>query len=95
MRLYIMYANLEAALNLIERLWKFLRQKIISTAFYRIKDQLKTAMLDFFDRTPRVWPRTRVPHTAQISRPRFATQFVTSITLNNLTIKKYSWGRLN
>ena len=37
-------------LNLIERLWKFLRQKIINTAFYRTKDQFKTAVLDFFDR---------------------------------------------
>ncbi len=39
-------------LNLIERLWKFLRQKIISTAFYRTKGQVKTAVLDFFDRLP-------------------------------------------
>ena len=37
-------------LNLIERLWKFLRQKIINTAFYRTKGQFKTAVLDFFDR---------------------------------------------
>ena len=39
-------------LNLIERLWKFLRQKIIDTAFYRTKGQFKTAVLDFFDRLP-------------------------------------------
>jgi len=39
-------------LNLIERLWKFLRQKIINTAFYRTKGQFKTAVLDFFDRLP-------------------------------------------
>jgi transposase len=37
-------------LNLIERRWKFLRQKIINTAFYRTKGQCKTAVLDFFDR---------------------------------------------
>ena len=39
-------------LNLIERLWKFMRQKIINTAFYRTKGQSKTAVLDFFDRLP-------------------------------------------
>ena len=39
-------------LNLIERLWKFLRQKIINTAFYRTKGQFKTAVLDFFNRLP-------------------------------------------
>ena len=39
-------------LNLIERLWKFLRQKIIDTAFYRTKGQFKAAVLDFFDRLP-------------------------------------------
>ncbi len=39
-------------LNLIERLWKFLRQKIINTAFYRTKGQFKTAVLDFFHRLP-------------------------------------------
>jgi len=39
-------------LNLIERLWKFLRQKIINTTFYRTKGAFKTAILDFFDRLP-------------------------------------------
>lgn len=39
-------------LNLIERRWKFPRQKIIDTAFYRTKGQFKTAVLDFFDRLP-------------------------------------------
>ena len=39
-------------LNLIERLWKFLRQKIINTTFFRTKGQFKTAVLDFFDRLP-------------------------------------------
>ena len=37
-------------LNLIERLWKFLRQKIINTTFFRTKGQFKTAVLDFFNR---------------------------------------------
>lgn len=37
-------------LNLIERLWKYLRQKIINTTFYRTKGQFKTAVLGFFDR---------------------------------------------
>ncbi len=40
------------SLNLIEHLWKFLRQKIINTAFYRTKRQSKTAVLHFFDRLP-------------------------------------------
>ncbi len=39
-------------LNLIERLWKFLRQKIINTTFYRTKGTFKTAVLRFFDRLP-------------------------------------------
>jgi len=43
-------------LNLIERLWKFLRQKISDTAFYRTKGQFKTAVLDFFDRLPEFGP---------------------------------------
>ncbi len=43
-------------LNLIERLWKFLRQKIINTACYRTKGQFKTAVLDFFDRLPEFGP---------------------------------------
>ena len=37
-------------LNLIERLWKFLRQKIINTTFYRTKGAFKTAVLSFFNR---------------------------------------------
>jgi len=43
-------------LNLMERLWKFLRQKIINTAFYRTKGQFKSAVLDFFDRLPEFGP---------------------------------------
>lgn len=37
-------------LNLIERLWKFLRQKIIHPCFYRTKGQFRQAVLGFFDR---------------------------------------------
>ncbi len=37
-------------LNLIERFWNYLRQKIINTTFYRTKGQFRTAVLDFFDR---------------------------------------------
>ena len=40
-------------LNLMERLWKFLHQKIINTAFYRDKSSFKTDVLDFFDRLPK------------------------------------------
>ena len=39
-------------LNLIERLWKYLRQKIINTTFYRTKGQFRTAVLTFFDQLP-------------------------------------------
>ena len=37
-------------LNLIERLWKFLRQKIINPCFYRTKGAFRQAVLHFFDR---------------------------------------------
>ena len=43
-------------LNLMERLWKFLRQKIINTTFYRTKGAFKTAVLHFFDRLPEFGP---------------------------------------
>ncbi len=43
-------------LNLIERFWKFLRQKIIDTAFYRTKGAFKTAVLTFFDRLDEFGP---------------------------------------
>ena len=37
-------------LNLIERLWKFLRKKVINTGFYRTKGLFRKAIRDFFDR---------------------------------------------
>lgn len=43
-------------LNLIERLWKFLRQKIIDTKFYRTKGAFKTAVLSFFNRLDEFGP---------------------------------------
>ena len=43
-------------LNLIERFWKFLRQKIIDTAFYRTKGAFKTAVLAFFNRLDEFGP---------------------------------------
>lgn len=36
-------------LNLIERLWKFLRKKVINTGFYRTKEKFGQAVKDFFD----------------------------------------------
>ena len=36
-------------LNLIERLWKFLRKKVINTQFYRTKQEFRTAIMDFFN----------------------------------------------
>jgi transposase len=35
-------------LNIIERLWKFLRKKVINTKFYRKKAEFREAILDFF-----------------------------------------------
>ena len=35
-------------LNLIERLWKFLRKKVINTGFYRTKEQFRQAIATFF-----------------------------------------------
>ena len=37
-------------LNLIERLWKFLRKKVINTGFYRNKAEFQLAIKNFFDR---------------------------------------------
>jgi len=36
-------------LNLIERLWKFLRKKVINTCFYRTKEKFRQAILEFFE----------------------------------------------
>ena len=35
-------------LNLIERLWKFMRKKVINTKFYRTKEEFRQAILIFF-----------------------------------------------
>lgn len=35
-------------LNLIERLWKFLRKKVINTGFYRTKEEFRQAIATFF-----------------------------------------------
>ena len=39
-------------LNLMERFWKYLRQQMINTPFYRTRGPFKTAVLNFFDRLP-------------------------------------------
>ena len=36
-------------LNLIERLWRFLRKKVINTGFYRTKEEFRIAIRRFFD----------------------------------------------
>ena len=36
-------------LNLIERLWKFMRKKVINTNFYRTKQEFVTAITQFFE----------------------------------------------
>lgn len=35
-------------LNLIERLWKFLRKKVIDTHYYPTKGEFRTAVMNFF-----------------------------------------------
>lgn len=35
--------------NLIERLWKFMRKKVINTCFYRTKEKFRQAILQFFE----------------------------------------------
>lgn len=36
-------------LNLIERLWKMLRKKVINTRFYRTKEEFRRAVMNFFE----------------------------------------------
>lgn len=36
-------------LNLIERLWKFMRRKVINTGFYRTKKEFRYALIHFFE----------------------------------------------
>lgn len=36
-------------LNLIERLWKFMRKKVIDPVFYRTKDEFRAEILSFFE----------------------------------------------
>lgn len=43
-------------LNLIERLWKFLRKKVINTCFYRTKEKFRQAILQFFENIDRYKP---------------------------------------
>jgi len=43
-------------LNLMERLWKYLRQKIINTTFYRTKGEFRQAVQGFFSRPPEFGP---------------------------------------
>ena len=37
------------SLNLIERLWKMLRKKVINTGFYRTKEEFRRAVMNFFE----------------------------------------------
>ena len=52
----VVLSTYSPSLNLMERLWKFLRQQIINTSFYPTKGQIKTAVLDFFDQLPEFDP---------------------------------------
>lgn len=39
-------------LNLIDRLWRFLRKKVINTGFYRTKEKVREALSFFFEKIP-------------------------------------------
>lgn len=37
-------------LNLIERIWKFMRKKVVNTTFYPTFKEFKKAILEFFEK---------------------------------------------
>ena len=62
-------------LNLIERLWKFLRKEIINTKFYRTKHEFRDAVLKFFDNIAFYREETRAASNSELPRARFAIHF--------------------
>ena len=62
-------------LNLIERLWKFLRKEIINTKFYRTKHEFRDAVLKFFDNIASYREETRAASNSELPRARFAIHF--------------------
>ena len=62
-------------LNLIERLWKFLRKEIINTKFYRTKNEFRDAVLKSFDNIASYRTRVGVASNSQLPRTQFAIHF--------------------
>ena len=62
-------------LNLIERLWKFLRKEIINTKFYRTKHEFRDAVLKSFDNIASYRKETRAASNSELPRDQFAIHF--------------------
>ena len=62
-------------LNLIERLWKFLRKEIINTKFYRTKHEFQDTVLKFFDNIASYRKETRVASNSELPRDQFTIHF--------------------
>ena len=62
-------------LNLIERVWKFLRKKIINTKFYRTKHEFRDAVLKSFDNIASYRTRVGVASNSELPRTQFAIHF--------------------
>lgn len=57
-------------LNLIERLWKFLRKKVINTKFYPTFEEFRRAVLAFFDNIEQYKPELETLITFNFQRLR-------------------------
>jgi transposase len=57
-------------LNLIERLWKFLRKKVINTKFYQTFEEFRRAVLAFFDNIEQYKPELETLITFNFQRLR-------------------------
>ena len=75
-------------LNLIERLWKFMRKKVIDYNYYETFEKFRTNVLAFFQHIDdyideldhEVAPKVNTP-SSKFSRPIFQNQFLLSILL--------------
>ncbi len=67
-------------INLIERLWQFLRKEIINTKFYRTKHEFRDAVLKFFGNIASYRKETRFASNSELPRAQFAIHFWLTIT---------------
>ena len=72
---YIFLPSYSLNLNLIERLWKFLRKEIINTKFYRTKHEFRDAVLKSFDNIASYRTRVGVASNSELPRTQFAIHF--------------------